>query len=379
MLSYPNSAPRPPDKLLFMWGVYFSGLTLMNQSIESKFQSNSLIFQINGDFFASPASFPLESLMAQFAFTYKRFAANVPQLEETPVPDEFLINSPKVSPSSSPVTFADWDPQRERYIELQCNRSEVRRSYDLEKLLKIQELQRLCQQNSKEALEITTEIQQQCARCITAEQLKRKKRTNSTSAAAQHYYQRHSMGRALSLLLSEQQERDPQMLLHTQKLQKQIESLQCKRQLLQSEYDTYSMRLSQLRQNLAACKESRQKLQESLHKRQHQLNSDKQLLEERNQYILTESERKHMVVQNVERRMSSLCMELQEIYPILTNYKGFFTVCSIPFPNMGAYLNDGRYAITQDADMTPMALSASLGYVAHLVQMISVIINRPLR
>lgn len=378
----------PPDKLLVSWGVYFSGLIPLSQNSEVKCSSNSLIFQMNDEFFASPEHFSTENLREQLALNYERYSASVPKCS-IPTPDELTINSPHVSRSSSP-TVVDWQRDlmrmsKTRYSQLNCVRTEVRSSYNLIKLLRLQQLQRQRLQTQRETVELTADIKLLSLRCITKEQVLRKPRTTSISssssmksAAASQY---HSMGRTLSLLLAEQQRIDPQQMLHVQHLQLQLESLKSKQRLLQSAQCTFSKRITYLRQQLNAAVTSRQQLQSWLATRRSKLLKDQEELEALRATQIQRRYKRRSIIEQVERLTSSSCLELKEFYPIARSPQGFHTICGVPFPSMEGYVYDSNNpnSVYISDNISPMALSASLGYVAHLVEMISVVINRPLR
>lgn len=343
---------------------------------------------MNDELFASPDNFTTENLREQLALNYERYSASVPKCS-IPTPDEFTINSPHVSRSSSP-TSVDWQRDllrmsRTRYAQLNCVRTEVRTSYDLVKLLRLQQLQRQRLQTQRECVELTAEIKRLSLRCITKEQLLRKPRTTSLSSSSASLSgtasQYHSMGRTLSLLLAEQQRIDPHQLLHAQQLQQQLESLKSRQRLLQSVCDTFSKRIAYLSEKLTATIATRQQLEAWLEKSRQNLNKEKAELEDLSVQQLERRQRKRSVTQHVERRMSSLCIELREIYPICESGRGVYTICGVPFPSVEGYVYDSNNpnSVYISENITPMAISASLGYVAHLVEMISVIINRPLR
>ncbi|XP_065356895.1 UV radiation resistance-associated gene protein [Calliphora vicina] len=380
--------PKPSDCLLFSWAIYFSGLIPLSQNTEVKCCANSLIFQMNDEYFASPELFSTECLRQQLAINYERYSASVPKCS-IPTPDEFTINSPQVSRSSSPVAV-DWQKDllrmsKTRYVQLNCVRSEVRASYDLVKLLRLQQLQRQRLQTQRESVEMTADIKRLSLRCITKEQLLRKPRTTSMNSAisssASTASQYHSMGRTLSLLLAEQQHIDPHQLLRAQQLQQQLESLKSKQRLLLSAQETFSKRITHLRQQLNGATTSRQQMQTWLSARRRHLHDDKLELEQSTVQQLERRHRRRSITQHVERIMSSLCLELRDIYPIARNRYGLYTICGVPFPTMDGYVLDSLNAqsVHISENITPMALSASLGYVAHLVEMISVVLNRPLR
>lgn len=79
--------------------------------------------------------------------------------------------------------------------------------------------------------------------------------------------------------------------------------------------------------------------------------------------------------------MGMLVLELQEIYNIHALDSQKFSICGIAFPEMEQYTSETRH--THHAplldNVSPLAVSAALSYVAHLVQMLAYIVDRPLR
>uniref|UniRef100_A0A1A9UTZ1 UV radiation resistance-associated gene protein n=1 Tax=Glossina austeni TaxID=7395 RepID=A0A1A9UTZ1_GLOAU len=389
-----SKQPHSYDKLLFSWAVYFSGLIPIYQPNETKCCDNTLIFQMNDEFFTSPEHFSVKHLSDQLSASYQRFSKTGVLNSSMPIADEFSINSPHVSRSSSP-DIVDWQKDllrmsKSRYPQLSCERANVHNSYKLDKLLDIQQLQRQRLQTQRRSIELTEQIKMISLRCITKDQLKRGARTTSLNASSsmtlttssyESYYHNHSMGRTLSMLLAEQQRIEPNQLFKAQKLQQQIESLHSKHRLLNYTRSIYAKRIEDLKHQLAHASGTRIQLQTSLSAKRHKLAAKQ---EKWNEYLATQFERrqrKQTIAQYLERRRSSLCMELTEIYPISRNREGSYTVCGVPFPSVDNYDYESSNAnsFVSSDNITPLALSASLGYVAHLVQMIAVVTNRPLR
>uniref|UniRef100_A0A1A9WUD8 UV radiation resistance-associated gene protein n=1 Tax=Glossina brevipalpis TaxID=37001 RepID=A0A1A9WUD8_9MUSC len=388
-----NKQQQHPDKLLLSWAVYFSGLIPIYQPNETKCCNNTLIFQMNGEFFTSPEHFSIKHLGDQLNACYQRFSKTGMLDISMPISDEFSINSPHVSRSSSP-DVANWQKDllrisKTRYPQLNCEGTNVHKSYKLDKLLEIQQLQRGKLRTERKSIELTEQIKMISLRCITKDQLKRGARTASLNAnssmtlttSSHECYYNNSMGRTLSMLLAEQQRIEPNQLFKAQKLQQQIETLQSKHRSLNYTRAIYAKRIEDLRQRLAEASATRIQLQTWLCAKQHKLSAKK---EEWNEYLATQLERrqrKHIIAQYLERRRSSLCMELTEIYPISRNREGLYTICGVPFPFVDGYDYESSNAnnFPCSDNTTPLALSASLGYVAHLVQMIAVVTNRPLR
>lgn len=383
----PNRLPRPPDRLLFCWGVYLSGLVQLNKHSNSELAPNSLVFQINGDYFTSAEYINNQSLCVQLALSYDKYSSSLPHPSGAESEKLLGINSPAVSRSSSPVN-ADRIHEmirmsKTRFMHILCNTSEVRKSYNLNKLLRIQELQRYHLKKQRDCIEIAEEIKQQSLSCITTEHLQRKRRTTSSSYCStsyhhHHHQQQHSMGRTLTELLDEQHKVDPNALLKAQKLLKQLEISRSRHKVLLQEKHKYIQNLQQLKEKLTKAKATNKKQKERLEQFQEELKNDELSLYSSDYW--QQKLVKTRILANVDRRMSYLCMQLKEIYPLRRNEQGFYTICDVPIPNLYEYCNNPKYAHNISVEhVSPMAVSAALGYIAHLVQMIAFILDRPLR
>ncbi|KAH8403217.1 hypothetical protein KR222_007929 [Zaprionus bogoriensis] len=384
----PQKLTRPPE-LLFSWGVYFSGLIPLAPLTLAKCRANCLIFQLNGEQFTSPALISEQGLHAQLRLHYQRYVGEQ-RVGGTPAAGDgdsdsgaAGINSPPVSRSSSPVLRMS----TMRYAQLSCQLAELRRSYNLENLLRLQRRQRDQRKKLGDVAEVSQEIARLSVRCITRNELRLKPRTTSISTGSSYgsqssqSYQQHSMGRTLSVLLAEQQEIAPLTLYTAQQLMQQIEGLRCKQRLLQTERATFKERNTRLQQRLQALREQREELQLKLHNRLLQLERERLELRQQLPQQQTDREQKRQVTLQVERRMSTLVLELQEIYNISCLSTQQFSICGIAFPEMEEYTSATRQPTNaqQLENVSPLAVSAALGYVAHLVQMLAYIMDRPLR
>uniref|UniRef100_A0A6P4EHS6 UV radiation resistance-associated gene protein isoform X1 n=1 Tax=Drosophila rhopaloa TaxID=1041015 RepID=A0A6P4EHS6_DRORH len=367
----PSRLPRPPE-LLLTWGVYFSGLVPLSPLTLAQCGQNCLVFQLNGEQFASPSMISEQGLQSQLILHYQNYAAD----EEWEEPRDEGINSPAVSRSSSPVLRMS----TMRHAQLKCRQQEIRRSNNLDKLLMLQHLQRLQQQKQRQMAEICREIARLSVHCVTRNELRLKPRTTSLSGdhPAHHH---HSMGRALSVLLAEQQQIAPLTLYNAQQLTKRIEALRSQQRLLQAERETFRQRNVRARQRLGEMREQREALQEQLHRQRHRLEQERLELRTLAPQRLAQRDQKRQIVRQVERRMSTLVLELQEIYNIKNVGEQQLSICGIAFPHMEQYTSDSRQATNAQLleNVSPLAVSAALGYVAHLVQMLAIIMDRPLR
>ncbi|KAH8305490.1 hypothetical protein KR018_010876 [Drosophila ironensis] len=361
---------RPPE-LLFTWGVYFSGLIPLAPISLAQCGENCLIFQLNDEQFASPLQITEQGLHAHLHLHYQAYAAE----EEREEPCNEGINSPNASRSSSPVLRMS----TMRYAQLKCQQQEIRRSYNLDKVLLLQRLQRLHQQKRRHMTEIGGEIARLSVQCVTKNELRLKPRT--TSLSGDHAAHHHSMGRALSVLLAEQQQIAPLTLYNAQHLTRQIEGLRSQQRLLQAERETFLQRNERARQRLEGLREQREALQQKLHGQRHRLEQERLEMRSLAPRHLALREERRQILRQVERRMSTLVLELQEIYNVRSEGGHQFSICGIPFPHMEQYTSESRQAANAQLleNVSPLAVSAALGYVAHLVQMLSIIMDRPLR
>ncbi|KAH8273834.1 hypothetical protein KR044_001577 [Drosophila immigrans] len=377
----PHKLPRPPE-LLFSWGVYFSGLIPVPQLALANCRVNCLIFQLNGELFTSPALISEQGLHAQLHLHYQRYALLDNNKRSAPVNDTDAsgINSPSVSRSGSPVL----QMSTMRYAQLSCQLTDMRRSYNLENLLLLQRRQRDQRKKLRDVAEVSKEIARLSVRCITRNELRLKPRTTSISGSpygSLHSQQYHSMGRTLSTLLAEQQQIAPLTLYSAQQLMQQIEALRCKQRLLETERETFMERNARKLDHLQQMREQRDRVQRELHNQLLKLEQQRLELRTEAPKQRADREQKRQITLQVERSMSTLVLELQEIYNIKSLGSQQFSICGIAFPHMEQYTSESRHATNAQLleNVSPLAVSAALGYVAHLVQMLAYIMDRPLR
>lgn len=357
-------------KLLFTWGIYLSGLTPVSEQYFLKLKENSLLFYINGGCFTSAKHINSDiTIVDDFYLLNEVFPHYV---------NSRLNSSNTNNIEEGNVVFCR-NAVTARYIIMYYKRDDVRKGYSLQKLLKIQEIQRRCLQKLRESKDLTIEIQRKCMQCITKKQLCIPLNPSFNNSFTRNS-QRTSMGRALSELYSEERKLSPQILYCAQNLNKQLETLRLKQSLLQFEHKSFSLRLHQKAKGLILLNEIRHRHQLCIRSRNQQLIDEKKVLVEQYQEIYLLKKKKVDIIRNTERRMSALCVGLREIYPIEIKTNAFNTINNVPFPSMDALINDTKSHNTSSSEnILPITLSVSLGYIAHLVQMIAFIFNRPLR
>ncbi|XP_036341503.1 UV radiation resistance-associated gene protein-like [Rhagoletis pomonella] len=365
------------DKLLFAWGISLSGLLPLSLKTNAKLVENTLLFHLNGECFTSA-----EHLLWDISLMFDELKNNQNSFElwqENGLHNEYncVLESRGISSYSYKSDWKDIcnDGVTSRYIRLYFKRSDTRKSYNLHQLLKLQKIQRIHLQRTRESRDFISNIQRRSINCITKNQL------FISQIALSRHQAKFAMGRALSELFSEQAQANPYTLLHAQELKKQLETLRLNHRLLQSECDSYSSRIVQQRNRLTSISRIRQQRHSWLRSKNEKLQLEKKLFSKENQEILFLKQKRDEIIRDMERRKSALCVGLREIYPIEKNESGLNTINKVPFPSMDALVKDDRnaYASNIVANILPITLSVSLGYIAHLVQMIALIINRPLR
>ncbi|XP_068150585.1 UV radiation resistance-associated gene protein [Drosophila tropicalis] len=371
----PYKLTRPPE-LVFTWGVYFSGLTPLAPLTAAQCGSNCLIFHLNGEQFTSPSMISEQGLHYQLHLQYQNYGADE-EPDETERPENQGINSPPASRSSSPMLRM----RTMRYAQLKCHQQEIRHSYNLEYLLQLQRQQRMQQLELQGKQEKAEEIKRISVQCITQNELNLKPRTRLLYGEHNHHHQ-HSMGRTLSVLLAEQQEIAPITLFNAQRLIRNIEGLRCKQRLLLTDRQTFRERIEKQKERLATLRETLESKQKELHSQRLRLEQDRLELRLQIPQHLAKREQRQQITRQVERRMSTLVLELQEIFNIQsTPGSQLYNICGISFPHMEQYTSESRQAANAQMlqHVSPLAVSAALGYVAHLVQMLAIIMDRPLR
>lgn len=294
----PNKLPRPPE-LLFCWGVYFSGLIPLVSLDLTKCRANCLIFQLNGEQFTSPALICEQGLHAQLRLHYQRYDKHDNNARSAANDyDAEGINSPSVSRSNSPI------PQMSimRYVQLSCHLAGMRHSYNLDNLLLLQRRQRNQRKKLRDVEEVSREIARLSVRCITRNELRLQPRTTSMSGSpygSQHSQHYHSMGRTLSVLLSEQQQIAPLTLYSAQQLMQQIEALRCKQRLLQTEREIFKKRNARKQERLQSLRDHRDQLQHKLHSQQLELEQQRLKLRTEVSKQLTDREQKRQITLQV--------------------------------------------------------------------------------
>lgn len=380
------------DKVLFLWGVYFSGLVPISKRTDVKLKENSLVFHIHGGFFTSASCLESDSVYKQLQFigvleTKKSLKNSNINCDELVLSSEHLSNlrvkgkdvsdvqtSPRngyhspdnngISENNVVATVYN-DPQslKVRYIEKNFFKTEIRLSYNVDKLLLLQEKQRKMIKKSASAKELVDKICMRSAFCLNLELIANK---------AMLYRPRGnpSMGRTLNRLLFQQPEQPkPEILLQAQELRRRIETAKFRCRLLVQERNQAKIKLRQLEQKLGTISDSNIEQEAWLMANYRGLAREKDMEMKSIINIRDQSETLMRMVKALDERRHHLLRELKEIYCIKQNERGIFTINGAALPNSDSFTDL----------IPPLDISVALGYAAHITLMCSIVLNCPLR
>ncbi|KAJ6597373.1 UV radiation resistance-associated gene protein [Pseudolycoriella hygida] len=385
----------PVDKVLFIWGVYFSGLVPISKRTDVKLKENSLVFHIHGGFFTSTSCLEPESVYKQLQFigvidTKKSLNKNSKiNCDELVLSSEQLTNlrgkgkdvsdvqiSPRNghhSPGNNSVisemnpTNSDPESLKVRYIEKNFFKSEIRLSYNVDKLLLLQAKQRQLIQKSASAKELIEKICMRSAFCLNLELIANK---------AMMYRPRGnpSMGRTLNRLLFQKPEQPkPEILLQAQDLRRRIETAKFRCRLLVHERNQAKIKLRQLEQKLGTIRDSNIEQEAWLMANYRGLGREKDGEMKSIMNIRDQNEVLIKLVKELDERRHHLLRELKEIYCIQQNERGIFMINGAALPTLAPNCD------TFIDMIPPLDISVALGYAAHITLMCSIVLNCPLR
>ncbi|XP_055378215.1 UV radiation resistance-associated gene protein [Condylostylus longicornis] len=265
-----------------------------------------------------------------------------------------------------------------RHFSFSFYLNETRSSYNLEKLLEIQKQQRKSKLCLKDLKEISEHIYLRSANCISLQLV-----ANIKPGAIYHNYNKskssHSMGRTLNRLLFQEAEIKPEDVLKAQGLKKKIENAKFRIQILKEEKLRLHNNHKKLEKKLSELSDKNVEMGSWLMSRYRNLSKEKEHLLKESLDTVLEKRTTLLKTQAMLRQVKSqFCDELREIFQIEKKTSNKYTICKIYLPNTDELCDAGH---PQDSIfvVVPISLSSALGYVAHVVQMCSVVLNIPLR
>lgn len=367
------------DKMLFLWGVYFSGLVSIVNREDVSYKDNTLLFHLYDGCFTSPDQIiyrnnqntipDTNSSCDQNSDKYSS-SSNFSQTNGSKISPDLIAPSPPRSVSSSlhstengyNTSMEISNPLRVRYVQLEFPKNEIYPSYTVWKLLQIQDVQRRVKLKQESSKILADRICMKSAACLSLELILSK-------PVFYEPQKQPGMGRTLSRLLDQQPAPPkPETILKVHELKMKIECARFRRKLLVLERDRsrhFNRSLEMKREKL---KDENTELETMTWNRLRTLSRENQ--KPYQEKIALQCE----VLANLRLALDDtkrwLLRELKEIYTVEKNERGQFAINGIHLPDAESY---------SETTSTPTEISIALGYVAHAVLIIARILNIPLR
>lgn len=437
-LSVANSASEQKhfdsaDKVIFMWGVYLSGLIPISKRSDVKLKNNGLVFYMHGGFFTSADYLQPECIPKQYNYFHTRKEFHNEQITNTNTTTsngkknttckncDSLVSvnnsngaEPKGSVASGTHGHAsisdssrgfnetnesdDWpsapcpahddvicdgdcckskqseaNALKMRYTNKEFFKLEIRNSYHVKKLLLLQEKQRIFRNKMISCNEVVEKICMRSAFCLNLKLIANK---------GMFYRPRGnpSIGRTLNRLLTAQPEQPkPEDLLKAQDLRRRIESAKFRCRFLTMERDRHKVNLRQLQDKCGKLSDENIDKESSLMANYRELSRNREIAIEQNAIFMRQNKLYDKVRELIECRQKHLLVQLRDIYSINVDEEKhrFHMINGIYLPNADEYMDAANSHLGSPA--TAPSICVGLGYVAHIVLLCSTILNIPLR
>lgn len=331
-----NENPSESDRVVVFWGVYFSGLVQIEET--AKIRDNSLVFHMHGGCFTAA-----ESIM------------------ECPERDNKFLT---IANGESPRTKVKKSHGMKcRFLFRKELVSSVSDSYNIFKLLSLQQKQRQLKNKREASKDIVDRISVKSPVCLNLSLI-------GNTALFQPQRRNIGMGRQLTRLLNQQPERpDPEVILRAQKLRKKMEMAKFRVRLLAAERDRARTHVRQLEEQLGRMCDTNIETESWLMAMYRKLSRERDNFLQLKVAVAAHHDNLDTVRTQLTKRRQHLLRELSDIYEVRQHDGGFYTINGISLPDSESFTES----------IPAMSVSVALGYAAHAVQMCSVILNIPLR
>lgn len=372
-----SASPATADKMLFLWGIYFSGLVLVPKASQDsvKFKEDTLLFQLDGGTFTSSDQIiyharPDYSHSDSIPATTNQIEEAEPNCDKTSTHNLSNGNNLSSSPTLSLVQEEDEKASnamdmlinypKVRYVQLKFSRSEMQQSYTLERLMQMQEIQREINELRKQTKTLAERICMKSPACLNLDLI--------TTAKPIFYepQKQPGMGRALSRLLAQVPPK-PEVLLKSHELRIKIECARFRIKLLSQERDRCRQSNKQLEAKREKLKDDNTETETFIWNNLRTLNREN--LRAYDEKLALQRETFMNVKLALLETRRNLLKDLNEIYNVKKCDRSY-TINGIHLPDAESY---------NDTQITAVEISVALGYVAHCVLVVSRILNVPLR
>lgn len=345
------------EKMIICYGIHFNGLVPFSKLLLPSLKPNSLVIHTrSGSSFVSPDSIDWDSSSSSSNNSFeeaKEKEANSPRDNN----DLFL-----------------------KYSSIQVPTSNLKSCCTLEQLLRLQQGQLRLKYKRELLRSLIMEIQSKSAICMTEEMLQR-----NPSSFVQHHFQHRahnhhhnthhhavgSMGKTLTRLLNMEPEPvDAKTLIAAHKLRKQMESVRVRCRLLAMERDRAGQHVEGLERRRATNCDRIVEMDSSIMANYHAMNKEKEQYLHLKLTLTKDMETMTSSRSDWRTRKQTLLQEICEIYDVRMHEGGHYTINGISLPDAEEY---------EKTHVPAMSISVALGYVAHLVLVISNVLAVPLR
>lgn len=406
------------DTILFMWGVYLSGLIPISKRSDIKLKKNGLVFYMHGGFFTSAEFLQPECIPKQYNYfhqarkefhneqvtasaadkknnTYKncdslvsfnnlskakaKGYAALAEYEPHLHASSLFIEANELSDEENQLDQDEcnqWDANalKMRYASKEFFKSEIRNSYHVKKLLHLQEKQRIYRNKTISSNEVVEKICMRSAFCLNLKLIANK---------GMFYRPRGnpSIGRTLNRLLTAQPEQPkPEDLLKAQELRRRIEGAKFRCRFLTMERDRHKVNLRKLQTVCGKLSDENIDKESSLMASYRDLSRNREIAVEQNAIYVRQNKLYESMRELIEYRQKQLLVQLRDIYAIDVHDepRRLFTINGIYLPNGDEY-TDASNSHLGPVQTTASSICVALGYVAHIVLLCSTILNIPLR
>ncbi|KAG5887925.1 hypothetical protein JTB14_003021 [Gonioctena quinquepunctata] len=329
------------DKIVLTWGVHFSGLCYIGHKIADiqpkYFKNQSVIFYMQGGFYTSHLA--------------------VKTGLRKPIP--FIKNLNLIDTLRSKVIY--------KRIAINAGRHEIQNSYNIEKLRRLQYLQIQIRKKGADVQNIRDKINVLNSYNVGSERENPALETvSSSSLSSVRYAPQLLTMNSLNKMLKEK----PTTLQKQKmaKISRDIEVAKFKARLLSQEKDKKSVMIRASKQKYLEIMEENGERESDLMENYRILSKGSEKLKEYKKNILQHREMYSNIHVQLQQRRCQLLKQLSGIYPIDKTPDDKFSILGIHLPNSDVL-----------ADCSDTGLSVALGYIAHILIMISTFLQVPLR
>lgn len=282
-------------------------------------------------------------------------------------------NNPGLSADDEKVNLNNSKMLKVRFLDKEFFKWEIRHSYNVQKLLSLQEKQRIFRKKTQSANEAMEKICMKSASCLNLQLIANKGMLYRPRGNP-------SLGRTLNRLLTTQKEQPkPEDLLKAQELRRQIEMAKFRCKFLKMERDRYNTILRKLHDKCNKISDENVERESWLMDDYRELSRSRDKAIEQRTLFMSRQKIFDKIKESLTQRQYQLLGQLRDIYIIKDHdQNGFYEINGICLPNTDSlrmYYNSNPPGTNNAA----LSVSVAMCYVAHVVLLCSSILNIPLR